>query len=195
MNEYDAYKLYISLKTHFNNPRYDYFRNNPRRITNKTYNKRHDKWCFEKLARHPDPVGLVVSNLIIDTNVWPEFLFKTEARDNYLDYERRRQSLFYVFQEDIKKLNLDFDSNIKTIDGSIPPLFCFLIRGIVCLETVIIISDITNAISYWDKTLKDDLLWENDLSLKLKYKSFLEYDKPKFKRAIMEQFVKNDCAP
>ena len=187
MNEFEAYQLYVGLKTHFTNSRYDYFSNFPRRITAKTYNKRHDHWCFRKLARHPDLVGLLVSNLIIDTNIWSEYLLKNEAEMNLVEYNRRRQSLFYTFQEDIKQLNSDFDSNIKTIDGSIPPLFCLLIRGIICLESVVIITDITNALGYWDKQLKGDLLWETT-RLKLKYRSFMEYEKKKYQNEMVRTF-------
>jgi len=130
----------------------------------------------------------MVSNLITEEKVWPEFLVREEAQRNYVERTKRIDSLTYTFTEDLKELLPDFDSNIIVKDNSLPPLFRFLIQGKVCIETVCIIVDICNCVWTLNRHLKGDVLWEG-LRLKImKYQPFLTYDKDAYRRLIVREF-------
>ncbi len=185
---FEAYQLYLSLKAHFTRSSYDHLKNHPRNATLKALARRKDIWCFEKLARMDDLEKHLIANFIIDPEMWPEYLVRSDARANYVDYQKRIQSLSYVFSEDLKRLNPDFDSNIKIEEsGTHPPLLLFLIRGNVCIETVIIIAEITNVLPHWNEKMKGDIVWE-ELKLKFKYGAFLDYDKEHFRRILVGYF-------
>ncbi len=185
---YECYKLYVSLLTHFTSEKYSFFENHPHRVTLKSYEKRRDKWVFEKLCRHRDLTGLIVANLITEEKIWPEFLIREEAQRNYVERTKRIDSLTYTFTEDLKELLPDFDSNIKIQNNVITPLLRFLIRGNICIETVCIIVDVSNCFGHWTKQLEGDVLWEG-LRLKImKYQPFLMYDKDTYRKLIVSTF-------
>ncbi len=188
MTPFRLYQDYISLKTHFSQEKYDFFRNKPHRVTLKSFEKRKDIWCFEKLCRHPHPLALIVSNLITEEKIWPEFLVREEAQRNYAERTKRIDSLTYTFTEDLKELLPDFDSNIIVKENSLPYLLKFLIRGNICIETVCIIVDISNCLRHWDKQLEGDVLWEGLRIKIMKYTPFLVYYKDTYRKLIVSTF-------
>jgi len=185
---FELYKQYVSIKTHFSSPKYDFFHNHPHRVTLKSFEKRKDIWCFERLCRHKDPVRLILANIIATDNVWPQGLVRPEANEVYLDWVRRKQSLSYVFSEDLKRLDADFDANIKTTQKTLPLLLRRFIQGKVCFETVCIIVEMTHCLPFWSKRLKGEMLWET-LKLKIvKYQPFLRYDKSEYRDILVRVF-------
>ena len=49
---FDTYQHYLSLKNHFTNPKYDFFRYGAKtRASVSSFNKRRDKYWFEKTSR------------------------------------------------------------------------------------------------------------------------------------------------
>ena len=191
MNPYEIYKEYVSLKTHFNSEGYDYFRHHPKNTTIKAYNARKDKWVFEKLEpwAKDNLTNLIVSNLILDHTIWPEFLIRKEAHDNYAARVARIDSLGYVFVEDLKKLDKRFDKNIICEKNELPYLIRLYVRTILSLETVCIMTDLTNCIPYWKKQLHDEFLWVDRLHLRLvKYKPFITFDRDEYRRKLVKVF-------
>jgi hypothetical protein len=62
---YEAYKDYLALRNHFNNEKYDYFLYNGKVSGSvASFEKRKDRFFFEKLAKHRDPHGLMVANFV-----------------------------------------------------------------------------------------------------------------------------------
>ena len=191
MEPLDCYRNYVGLKTHFSQENYDYFTHNPRNVTVKSYNKRKDRWVFEKLSRHSKPIDLMVSCFTQDNAIWPEFLIRPEANELYMDREKRLQSLRYTFSEDIKKLDPDLKKNIICEKNELPPLIKFYIRSICSLETLTIISDLIECIPYWQKQLKKDFLWQDKIELRIiKYRPFLNYDRSVYSQLLGLENVK-----
>ena len=49
---YETYQTYLSMKSHFTNPKYDFFKYGGKsRATVSSFNKRKDKYWFEKTSR------------------------------------------------------------------------------------------------------------------------------------------------
>ena len=52
MNSFEVYSTYVALKTHFSRKTYDYFKyNGTVKVSIEKYNKRPDKYFFEKIAK------------------------------------------------------------------------------------------------------------------------------------------------
>ena len=52
MTPFDVYKTYLALKNHFSKPKYDYIKYAGKtRASIEAFNKRKDKYWYEKLSR------------------------------------------------------------------------------------------------------------------------------------------------
>jgi hypothetical protein len=73
MTGYEAFALYNSLKIHFTQKSYDYFKYNGKsNISVQTFELRKDKYYFYKLSRkysREEFVKFLVSNFIIDNKI------------------------------------------------------------------------------------------------------------------------------
>src|SRR5258708_539129 len=114
MNAFEAYNLFNSLKLHFSSQRYDFFKFNGKiKTTIHAFNKRKDRYFYEKLAKHQDPKNLILAN-IIDGNLpnWIGDIVKSEDIDRiYQNWLKRQESLSYIYKHDLSKLDKIFDNN------------------------------------------------------------------------------------
>ena len=188
MKVYDVANLYQSLKLHFTKPKHDHIAK-PLRLNRVAVGKRKDLPFLQKLARHNDPHGLILANILHNPNTWPLDLIQPDAERVYLEHQRRLQSLTYTFTSELGKLRTPFDDNIKVSDGTLPPLFQEYIRGSISLETLTILCDLCQCYRYWDKRLKNDPLWEAHSLRIIKYRPFLPYDKEKFRGLLVDAFA------
>lgn len=185
---YGAYLLFLALRTHFSNAKYDFFQMNGKLRANKeSYNKRHDKYFFDKLAKEYDPQELrdfYVANLLEDKHYVTELL-DDAAQQNYRDYRKRRQSLTYNLTNELEKLfNSGTARPFELSNDSYPNIVNLYLCHVVSPETMVILNDFVPYESKFDKHLSDDIIW-NKVSLKLrKYKPFVRYDKDKVKDVL-----------
>jgi len=188
MSAFEVYKEYVSLKNHFTNSSYDYFRYNGKsRTSSKTFESRKDKLFFMKVAKHPDPKNFILANLLKDEKLWiKDIAYDENANKVYQDWTKRIQSLTYVVKGDLNKLQTDFNSNFIVKNNSHPYVVKLYLRNEICLETLIVLTDLVNCISYWDKKLEYDPVWEQ-VSIKMKkYKPFIHYDKAKMSKIVLD---------
>lgn len=83
MTTFETFKLYIALKNHFTLKTYDYFKYNGKtRTSQKSFEKRNDKFFFQKLSKHNDILGFLVSNLIVNSKSWIKDLTYNEQSEN-----------------------------------------------------------------------------------------------------------------
>ena len=107
---FDCYKSYLGLKNHFTKPKYDYHKYGGKsRATVQSFYKRRDRYFFEKLSRQKtdgEVVEFFVSNFISCDN--PQSLWIGEivrnGEGNYVDWKKRKQSMSYLFREQMDKL-------------------------------------------------------------------------------------------
>lgn len=191
MTPYEAYREYLALKSHFSNKSYDYFKYNGK-IKNATvdsYEKRRDKLFFMKLAKHKDPVNFLVANFVENDRSWiGNIAYNEEAEKRYFNWLKKNQSLTYIFTNELSNLDENFDSNFLIEENNHPKVLKLYLSGEISIETLVILTDLVRCISYWNKNMSDDPIW-NDVFLKIKkYKPFIKYDKEKMKKIIIDKF-------
>ena len=188
---YGAYVVFVTIRTHFESPTFDLFTHHKVKASRTTYEKRPDKWFFDKVAKEYEDKDLrdfFIANRLKDRNYVTELL-EDEAKENYIRYKGRRQALTYTFSNDVErvfKYGLDLPFNI--VDGEYPYIVCLFLRGSISPETMVILNDFIRYTDKFNKYLgKNDPIWFK-VELKLrKYKPFVKYDKDKFKRILKEK--------
>jgi len=190
MTPFDAYKQYLALKNHFSKNNYDYHKYAGKsRASVESFNKRKDKYWFEKLSRQKsdeeiknfyianfveadDPNSLWIGNVIRAGDIY------------YKEWVKRQQSLQYIFtqqsQEMLSSSNLEelFDCSRQH-----PPILKMFLSGKIDIETLVIWDKIFLFRNNFDKKLLDPV-WEL-VSLKIqKYSPFLNIDVEDYKKVL-----------
>ncbi len=190
MSPYECYIDYLALKRHFTTESYDYFKYNGKVSAKRdSFEKRKDKFFFEKLSKHKEPHEFIVSNLIKNPKAWVrDIVYSDVAESNYQDWIKKKQSLSYIISNELSNFNDDFDSNFKVLDGQVPHIISLYLGGKISLETLLVITDTIGCFSYWNKALKDNIIWSDISMLIRKALPFIHYDKSKIKRIFLDKF-------
>jgi hypothetical protein len=187
---FETYQHYLSLKNHFTNPKYDFFRYGAKtRATITSFNKRKDKYWFEKTSRKysdQEVVQFLVSNFISSDNpqnLWIGEIINSGER-NYAEWMKRQQSLSYLFKEQMNELLSENElENVFNCSKGHPPILKKYLAGDVSIENVVICEKIFSFREKFDKKL-DDPVWET-VSLKIKkYLPFLNIDVFHYKKLL-----------
>jgi hypothetical protein len=192
MSPFECYQHYLSLKSHFTNPKYDFFKYGGKsRATLTSFNKRKDKYWFEKSSRKysdKEIVDYFLANFLAadnPQNLWIGEIINSGER-TYSDWMRRQQSLSYIFKEQSEQMLSESNLN-EVLDASRqhPPILKKFLGGKICIETLVIYDIIFQFGNVFDKKLLDPV-WET-VSLKIKkYKPFLNIDKFQYKKLLRE---------
>jgi len=187
---YELYTYYLALKQHFSSKSYDFFKYNGKVRSNpNSFETRNDKYHFYKLSKRSEARDLILSNMLHNPKTWIGDIATTDKCESiYLDWLKRKQSLSYLFREDLSELDEDFNANIVVADGQHPPLLKAFTRKKVHIETIIIIDDLVQCFKYWDKTVKDNIVYPDINMLCQKYKPFMSYEKAKMKKILLDKF-------
>jgi len=190
MSAFECYKEYVALKNHFTKPSYNYHKYNGKsKLSFDSFDVRKDKLYFMKVAKHPDPRNYILSNLVENPKLWiKEIAFSPSSEEVYKGWSKRQQSLVYLFQEELSKLNEDFDSNFKAEDRTHPYILKLYIRKEISLETLVILVDLVRCASYWSKRFEYDPTIQDVLNKIMKYRPFLTYDREKVKNIVLDKF-------
>ena len=179
---FETYQHYLSLKNHFTNPKYDFFKYGAKtRASVTSFNKRKDKYWFEKTSRKyndKEVVEFLVSNFVSadnPQNLWIGEIINSGER-TYADRMRRQQSLTYLFKEQSNELFLENElEDVFNCSKGHPILLKRFLSGQLSLETLTIYEKIFGFSKNFDKKLLDPV-WET-VSLKLKkYSPFINID-------------------
>ncbi len=193
MTPFDVYIAYLGLKTHFSdNSKFDFTKYNLKtKASVDSFESRKDKYQFVKLSKHRDPFNYLLANFVDGKYTkWVGELNAQQASENvYLSWLKRKQSLSYIFEQDINRLSDDLDENFAVPDdGSQPLLLQLFAQKKICIETFIILNDIFDFIPRWDKKLSDDFYWSAIKQKCLKYSSFVQYDREKMKKILLKRY-------
>jgi hypothetical protein len=191
MSPFETYQAYLGIKNHFTNPKYDYFKYKKTRATLTSFNKRKDRYFFEKSSRKysdKEIVDFLVSNFIVADNpqsIWIGEIINSGER-NYQEWMRRQQSLSYLFKEQSTELfsEVKLEDALNCSKGH-PPILKKFLSGKICIETLVIYDRIFLFGKQFDKKLLDPV-WET-VSLKVKkYAPFLNIDVFHYKRILRD---------
>ena len=189
---FETYQHYLSLKNHFTNPKYDFFKYGAKtRASITSFNKRRDKYWFEKTSRKysdKEVVDFLVSNFVSadsPSNLWIGQIINSGER-TYQEWMRRQQSLTYLFKEQSNELfsEIKLEDALNCSKGH-PIILKKFLSGQLSLETLTIYEKIFHFSKDFDKKLLDPVL--ETVSLKIsKYAPFLNTDIFQFKRILRE---------
>ena len=189
---FETYQHYLSLKNHFTNPKYDFFKYGAKtRASMASFNKRKDKYWFEKTSRkysNKEIVNFLVSNFVSTDNpqnLWIGEIINSGER-KYADWMKRQQSLTYLFKEQSNELlsENDLESLFDCSRGH-PKILKKFLGGNISLETLTIYEIIFHFSKNFDKKLNDPV-WES-VNLKIKkYIPFLNINVFNHKKIIKE---------
>jgi hypothetical protein len=192
MEPFQVFCEYLALKSHFSNPKYDYFKYNKKvRASLESYHKRRDRYFFEKTSRKykdKEIVDFFVSNFIAsDTsnNIWIGEIINSGEK-NYIEWMKRQQSLTYLFKEQSEELfsQIKLDDALSCAKGH-PVILKKYLSGKLFLENLVIYDKILNFSKDFDKKLLDPV-WEM-VSLKIrKYSPFINIDVFQYKRILRD---------
>jgi len=192
MSPFETYQHYLSLKSHFTNPKYDFFKYRGKsRATLTSFNKRKDKYFFEKSSRKysdKEIVNFLVSNFVAtDTpqNLWIGSLIN-EGERTYTEWMKRQQSLTYLFKEQSEQLLLEtkLEDAFNCSKGH-PPILKKFLGGKISPEVLVIYDKIFQFGKVFDTKLLDPV-WEI-VSLKIrKYNPFIHIDVSDYKELLRE---------
>ena len=195
MMTFDAYRCYISLKSHFTKESYDYHKVGVlTRVKKETFYKRKDRFWFEKFSRQKNDkevVDFFVSNFVSTTD--PSRMYIGElvknGEERYVDWKKRTQSLSYVFREESESLFKDkkVDEIFDCSKGH-PIVLKKFLGGNISLETLVIYDRILGYGKDFDKKLKDPV-WETVSKRVRKYTPFLNIDVFRYKKILKEVVI------
>ena len=189
---FETYQTYLSMKSHFTNPKYDFIKYGGKsRATITSFNKRKDKYWFEKTSRKysdQEVIDFLLSNFVNATNpqnLWIGEIINSGER-TYAEWKMRQQSLTYMFKEQSENLLLDNDlERVFSCSKGHPVVLKKYLGGEISLETLSILEKIFSFQKNFDKKLTDPV-WET-VSMKLKkYLPFLNINVFQFKKVLRE---------
>ena len=189
---FETYQHYLSLKNHFTNPKYDFFKYGAKtRASMASFNKRKDKYWFEKTSRkysNKEIVNFLVSNFVSTDNpqnLWIGEIINSGER-KYADWMKRQQSLTYLFKEQSNELLSENDlESIFDCSRGHPKILKKFLGGNISLETLTIYEIIFHFSKNFDKKLNDPV-WES-VNLKIKkYTPFININVFNHKKIIKE---------
>lgn len=195
MTGYEAYCLYQSVKLHFTQKSYDFFKYSGKtNVSIESFEKRKDRWHFYKLSRQnnkDDYIEFLVSNFLINEKLWVGDLLNEEAIVTHRKRVAILQSLGYVFKNDCNFLrnSVQCPSELLSCDGNYPKLLVSTLQKDIQLETLCILNKLMNFLPMWDKKISDTIRYP-EFSLKIKkYTPFLQFDKSKFKDIVLKELM------
>jgi T4 gene Gp59 loader of gp41 DNA helicase/T4 gene Gp59 loader of gp41 DNA helicase C-term len=192
MDAFNAFKIYLALKSHFTNKNYDYFKYGGRtKASRKTFENRSDKYFFTKLAaKKDDIVNILVANFIHGDTWVGDIVNEQVSEDRYRHWKKKQESLTYIFSNELDKLNDDFNTNLEVKEGQHPHLLKLYLKQEVSAETVLIINDLTNVFRYWNKNITDTIIWPHHCFVLKKYRPFFTIDLDRYRSIVLSRFDK-----
>tara|TARA_B100001094_G_scaffold312857_1_gene349999 strand:- start:412 stop:1008 length:597 start_codon:yes stop_codon:yes gene_type:complete len=189
---FETYRTYLSMKSHFTNPKYDFIKYGGKsRATMTSFNKRKDKYWFEKTSRKysdQEVIDFLLANFVTTDNpqnLWIGEIINSGER-NYSQWMKRKQSLTYLFKEQSSELLSQKDlKEVFDCSKGHPPLLKKYLGGEISLETLTILEKVFSFVKNFDGKLKDPV-WET-VSMKIKkYIPFLNINVFHYKKILRE---------
>ncbi len=195
MDPFESYKLYNSLKLHFETG-YDAVKYNFKsNVTPQSFFKRKDKYFFAKLAKkyNGELKDFYISQFI-NTEKYVGDMMDSEAEQNYMKYKKVKESIHRVFSVDINKIidlniGVKFDNLFESVDGQQQEIVKMWMQEDITLETVVILNSILGFIQREDSKISDTIIWPDTKRLIEKYTPFVSFDINKCKTVLMEKFA------
>lgn len=201
MDAFEVYKYYLALKLHFTTDKYDVIKQKGKvRATRQAFAKRKDLFAINKVAKmytDEEVANFLIANFVSGDR-WGG-IFDTEAKQTYVSWKKRIESLTYTFEQDIDKLLFELEQENKTFEhlfycpkSEHPYIIKAYLRKSITIETLVILDKLYNIIDKFDNDIQDTVVWPDISRLIRKYKPFLNFKKEKFNDIIRHRVGYND---
>lgn len=149
MNGFQVFQVYSAVRAHFTS-NYDYHKMNGKtRVTVSSYNKRNDKYYFEKFGRkYKDQhiLPLFVSIFLQNPRIWVGDLNNTNHYSVFSNWKSRLKDLGHRLKEDIDNIKRYLERESLTLEGLIstkqlPELYKLYLTEKILPETVLLFED------------------------------------------------------
>ncbi|ARB06035.1 hypothetical protein fHeYen901_262 [Yersinia phage fHe-Yen9-01] len=202
VNGKSVYLLYLMLKQHFAG-KYDVIKYHwVMRISDQAYNKRRDKYFFEKLSdkyKLNELTLIFMSNLVANQDAWIGEISDADALIFYREYIGRLKRMSTQFEDDIKniyyfakKVEVESFGDIFNYNAKVDSSYIFklLQSNIISFETFILLDSFMGIINKHDEQT-NNLVWSTYSTKLSAYKKLLEIDSSKAKQLFMKTI--NEC--
>lgn len=196
MDAFAAYKLYLGIRLHFTQEKYDIGKVAFVNVSPAAFEKNKSvQYPLQRLARKYTKIELIeylVANHVAGDKYGGVFK-SVDGEVNYTAWKKRTQGLTYQYTEDLKRLHekcLTIDDLFDCSHGH-PLILKAYFGQTACLETLVILDKLFSFIIGMDERLLLDPTW-SETSLRLnKYSPFMTVDKDKFLAITNEIFAKD----
>lgn len=193
MTEFEAYKMYLALRAHFQTDDYDVIKQRGRiRASHKSFAGSGKAFQFRQLTKtyqDAEICDFMVANFTAGDR-WGG-VFDADAARQYQSWKRRVESLRYIFTQDLDWLaNQAADTGLDLIgheDGRHPLILRAYFGNHICLETVVILDRLLNFCNDYDQTMNKVFMWPETSRLIRKYRPFLKIDQDAFRKIYQEK--------
>ena len=194
----DVYRTYLSVRNHFTNDNYNFFKfGGKTKASSSAFEKRRDRYIFDKVSKDykDDEIALLfVSNFIAKEKFWIGNVLSEESRNIYTMWRKKIQSLSYIFENDVKVIideindrEIDFDSVFKIQDGQHPIILRLTLADRVSLESFLILNKILDFFPQFNRRIEETIIWPDYYKKCVKYEPFVKVDMTRFKFILKKQ--------
>ena len=182
----------MAIKLHFETDDYDAPKYNFKTsVKPQSFWKRKDKYHFAKVGKKFDKADELVQFYVsqfTNENKWIGDML--EGDQQYADWQKKNQSLSYIFQNDINTLagKVENFDDLFSVDTH-PLVVKEYLSDNICLETVVILDKLTNFMRKADKQITETIVWPDVSRLIRKYKTFVSCDLNKMKKIVLQGFT------
>lgn len=193
MEPFEVYRYYLALRLHFTTENYDCIKQQGRvKASKQAFFKRKDLLAIRRVAEtysDKEVVDFLVSNFVSGDR-WGG-VFDLEAKDRYVGWKKRIESLSYTFEKEICKILLYCEKTGQTLKDCLTPvknqhpyIIKMYLRGEVSIETLVILNQLIKFTDTLDNELSGDLVWPDISRIIRKYTPFLGIKKDKYDRIL-----------
>ena len=194
----DVYRTYLSVRNHFTNDTYNFFKfGGKTKASSSAFEKRRDRYIFDKVSKDykDDEVALLfVSNFVAKEKFWIGNTLSEESRNIYTMWRKKIQSLSYIFENDVKAIvdeindrEIDFDSVFKIQDGQHPIILRLTLADRISLESFLILNKILDFFPQFNRRIEETIIWPDYYKKCVKYEPFVKVDMTRFKFILKKQ--------
>jgi len=189
MTEFQAYKMYLALRAHFQTEDYDVIQSRGKiRASQKSFVGSGKAFSFRrltKLYKDDEICDFMVANFITGDR-WGG-VFDADATRRYQEWKRRVESLRYQFNQDLDQLaGKDLFAYDK---GEHPVIVKEFLGGRISIETLVILDRLTGFVARFDEQGVDTLMWPDISRTIRKYRPFLRVELEQYKKIYDEKLT------
>lgn len=183
MDDFLLYRYYVAMKAHFTSEAYNIIKSQGRtKVSIQSYqNNRQVNSSIKRLAKKmtiEQAMDFMIANFVAGDEYGG--IFNPDAQDVVKAWKARMESISYHFENDLHTMEQEcgsIEEALTSLAPSHPAALKLLYQNKICIETLVLLSGLTNFRQPLDTELKSDILWRKTSLILRKYKPFVKYNK------------------